>query len=412
VPTSRGWAAVGAGLTLWVAARFLGSNDLHMIAAGIVAVPFLAALFVRWTRVRLDVRRSLSSVRVFPGTRVVVSLTVENLGRGTVPFLLMEDTLPAPMGRQARLVLTGVPSRNSETVTYSLVCRQRGHLSVGPLTIYLTDPFALARARVRTLEPSELIVYPQVEDVEARGLATQGASAGESAVRHLYRSAAEFYTMREYVHGDDLRRIHWASVARTGRLMIRQDESTRRATATLFVDTRSAALGMNGAPGFERAVSAAATVGRALIRRGFSLSLATADSGARPVSEDRLLEILAATGPVRAKSVEHLLTGLRRTAVSDATLAIVAAPPHASEVAGLSRLGAAFGRKLAVFVYPVNLSNLTPQAAAEYEGRATAARATLQRSGWEVYLVEPNGRLKDVWQSTPTRKLPAAASSS
>ncbi len=50
MPTRRGWAAFAAGLTLWFGARLLGSTDLHMVAAGIIALPILAAVVVRWTR--------------------------------------------------------------------------------------------------------------------------------------------------------------------------------------------------------------------------------------------------------------------------------------------------------------------------------------------------------------------------
>src|SRR5438105_2047418 len=139
MPTRRGWAAFGAGISLWIVARFIGSPDLHMVAAGIAAMPFLAAAFVHWSNVRLEVHRNL---------------------------------------------------------------------------------------------------------------AMHGAGTGESSVRHLQHSAAEFYTMREYVTGDDLRRIHWPSVARTGQLMIRQDEATRRSNATLFLDNRSSSLGQDGSPGF------------------------------------------------------------------------------------------------------------------------------------------------------------------
>lgn len=409
MPTHRGWVAVGAGLALWVSARLLGSRDLHMLAVGIVVVPLIATMFVRWSKARLDVRRHLSSARVFPGTRVVVSVTVANRGRSTLPFLLLEDALPPLLGRPARMVVSGIPTRNSETVSYSVVCRQRGRFSVGPLTIYVTDPFGLARANVRVVEGSEVVVFPEVEDIQAGGLATQGSGAGDAAVRHLYRSAAEFYTMREYVHGDDLRRIHWPSVARTRKLMIRQDESTRRAAATVFIDSRSTVLGMAGSPGFEKAISAAASLGRALIRAGFSVSLATANSAPRPVSEERLLETLAGIGAVRMKSVAGVLSGLRGSAVSDTTLAVIGAPPLAGEVPALSRLGSAFGRKLAVFVYPVALSGMSPQGAAEMEGRASAARASLQRTGWQVHLLSPDRTLEDVWRSTSSKKLRAGA---
>src|SRR5438445_15971 len=111
---------------------------------------------------------------------------------------------------------------------------------------------------------------PEVEDLDAGHLVSQGVGAGESAVRHLYRSAAEFYTMREYVTGDDLRRIHWPSVARSGQLMIRQDESTRRSSATVFMDNRAGVVGHDGSPSFERAVSLAATVGKLLAQKGFA----------------------------------------------------------------------------------------------------------------------------------------------
>ena len=67
MPTRRGWAAVAAGLTLWFGARLLGSKDLHMVAAGIIALPILAAVVVRWTHVRISVRRNLSRSGCSPG---------------------------------------------------------------------------------------------------------------------------------------------------------------------------------------------------------------------------------------------------------------------------------------------------------------------------------------------------------
>ncbi len=74
--------------------------------------------------------------------------------------------------------------------------------------------------------------------------------------------------MRQYQQGDDLRRIHWPSVARTGELMIRQDESSRRASGLVFLDNRGHALGQSHSPAFERAVSVAATLGVLLAQRG------------------------------------------------------------------------------------------------------------------------------------------------
>ena len=177
-----------------------------------------------------------------------------------------------------RLVATGIPPRNDQKLHYSLVCRQRGRYDIGPRPIYQTDPFGLARTRVEAPARSELIVYPAVEDTRRPGSCPRAPGSGEAAARRLYRSAAEFYTMREYVTGDDLRRIHWPSVARTGRLMIRQDESTRRSSAMLLLDTRQSALGAQGSPGFESGRVGGRLAGAGALAAGFALRMGTVDA--------------------------------------------------------------------------------------------------------------------------------------
>ena len=413
MPTRRGWAALAAGLGFYIAARFIGSDDLHMVAVGIVALPLLAALFVQWNRVRLGIHRHLSSVRVFPGARVGVTLTVENQGMSTTPFLLLEDTLPSNLGRSARLVVTGVPAGGKQKVSYSVVSRQRGRYTLGPLTIHITDPFGLARVRMQTSSRNDLIVYPTVEELDRWSLGMHGAGAGDSTVRQLHRSVAEFYTMREYVTGDDLRRIHWPSVARTGHLMIRQDETTRRSIATVFLDNRSSALGSSGSPAFERGVSVAATLGRLLVQAGFAVHLATVDAPAALVSDNALLETLAGVGAVRVRGTGEVLAALRETGRGDTSLVFVSSPPMGGEVPSLIRAGTAFGRKVAVFVYPVDPAALPVGQAAELEGRAAGARQSMQHAGWEVYILSPEGRLADVWRpSRQQRRLQATGSSS
>jgi uncharacterized protein (DUF58 family) len=192
VPTKRGWAAFAAGVGLWIAARLLGSRDLHMVAAGVAVLPFLAILFVRWSHPRLDVHRQISAVRASPGSRVTMTLTLENRGRVTTSFLLLEDELPSALGRSARMVITGVPPRCTQNVAYTIHCRRRGRYEVGPLTIYQADPFGFARTRVQVGSRTELVVYPEVEEIETSGLVVTGAGSGEAAVRRLHRSAPEF----------------------------------------------------------------------------------------------------------------------------------------------------------------------------------------------------------------------------
>ena len=101
-------------------------------------------------------------------------------------------------------------------MTYTVLPQDRGRYRLGPLSVDLSDPFALTRQRMEFDEPRR-----PAGDAGDRGPgespdSASGPSFGASRARQLFRTGQEYYTMREYQEGDDLRRIHWASVARTG----------------------------------------------------------------------------------------------------------------------------------------------------------------------------------------------------
>jgi uncharacterized protein (DUF58 family) len=406
VPSGRGLVVFAAALGLWIVARIAGSPTLHIIAVGLAVLPLAAIAFTRWSRQRLSVRRRLSDQRVQPGRRVTVELEIENEAPTSTSFLLLEDAVPPGLGRPARLVLTGIGARGVATASYSLVAQSRGRYSLGPLAVDVSDPFALTRARVEFAGRDELVVTPTVEELASGPASPFGQTSGLSLAKHLFRTGEEFFTMRAYQEGDDLRRIHWPSVARSGELMIRQDESTRRSNAVLYVDTRQSAVGQTRSPAFERCVSCAASVGMLLVRYGFAIRLATTQLAPSPMSEDQLLDTLAGVSHDGTRSASTALARLRGAASAETTLVAIGAPPDPTELAGLVRVGSVFGPKLAVFVYPTDPGALPPDRQAQLEGRASSARLSLSRSGWEVLVLSPHGRLKDVWQGSRT-SLPA-----
>ena len=405
MPSGRGLAVFGAGLTMWVAARIVGSAGMEVVGIGLVALPFVSALFVRWTRTKLRIRRRLSEVRVAPGTRVTVELEVDNDAPSPSPFLLIEDRLPATLGRPARLVVTGLPANGAQRVAYTVLPQTRGRYRLGPLAVDVCDPFALTRQRVEFDDHDDLLVTPEIEDLFAAPDSGLGPSWGATRARQLFRTGEEYYTMRSYQLGDDLRRIHWPSVARTGDLMIRQDESSRRSSGLVFLDNRGHSLGQSHSPAFERAVSVAATLGVLLARRGFALRLGTTEIAPAAVSEERFLDALAGISHASARSVGPSLTHLRSDASADRSLVYVAAPPAPGELTTLIRAGAGFGPKLVVLVHPLEPAALPPGRAAQLEGRATQAGLAFTRAGWDCIVLTPSTPLKERWHAPRERPL-------
>src|ERR671918_3141335 len=399
----RGVAVFVTGLAMWLAARFLGSPGLEVVAIGIAALPLFASFAAKRGARKLSVRRRLSDVRINPGSRVTVTLDVENRSPIGTSFLLLEDRLPTPLGRAARLVIGGIREGWREKATYTLVPQSRGRYLLGPLVVDVSDPFALTGIRLEFDDRDELLVSPEIEDLGAAPDPASGPTFGASRARQLFRTGEEYYTMRPYHEGDDLRRIHWPSVARTGELMIRQDESTRRASGLVFFDTRAAALGRTHTPAFERGVSVAASVGILLARRGFVLRLGTTELPAAALSEDRFLDALTGISHTEVRSIGPALAHLRAGSSPETSLVFVSAPPLPGELAALIRAGAGFGQKLAVLIHANDPLRLPLERQAQLEGRATQARMSLTRSGWDVIVLSPSMRLQERWH-TPTER--------
>ena len=107
----RGVAVFATGLAMWVAARLLGSPGLEVVAIGIAALPLLAAWATKRSARRISCVGS-SEVRVTPGTACRSRSSLENASPIPTSFLLLEDRLPTPLSRAARLVMgASTPAR-------------------------------------------------------------------------------------------------------------------------------------------------------------------------------------------------------------------------------------------------------------------------------------------------------------
>jgi uncharacterized protein (DUF58 family) len=403
--TPRGVTVAAGGLAMWVVARVIGSPGLEVVGLGLAALPLLALVVSARGRRRLEIHRHLSDRRVRPGSRVTVELEVVNRSVAGGNVLLVEDRLPTSLGRPARLVITDLPGRSTRRVAYAVVPQVRGRYPVGPIVVDATDAYGLTRRRVVLDARDELSVTPVIEDLRNLPSPSPGSSFGSTRSRQLLRVGEEYFTMRQYNLGDDLRRIHWPSVARTGDLMIRQDEATRRATGLVFVDQRQATIGQSRGAAFERAVSAAASVGVLLARAGFQLRFATADQPTAPMTEERFLDALAGLSHSPARTIAPALTNLRAAASADTSLVFVSGPPAPSELAGLLRAGSGFGPRLAILVYPQDPATLPADRQTHLEGRATQARLALARAGWDCIVLAPSTALTERWHAPAPQRL-------
>ena len=400
--TTRGRCLLAAGLALALSAVVLGQRDLLRAAVFLVALPLAAVWLVSRTRYRLSCGRALDPPRVEAGRPAGVRLRLDNVSRLPSGVLLMEDALPYSLGGRPRFVLDKIEPRGVREVSYSVSSDVRGRFAVGPLSVRLTDPFGLCELTRSFAAADELIVTPVVSALPAVRLGGDWAGGGDSMARSVSSSGSDDAATREYRHGDDLRKVHWRSTARVGELMVRREEQPFQSRATLLLDSRAAAHRGDG-PGssFEWAVSAVASIGVALSRSGFALSLMR-DSGEAlaplglPLTEGLLLEALADVGPERRATLDGAVERLRRGGLGGVLIAVLGAL-DLEDAEQLARLRTGATVCVGVVLDADSWAPVSPRAREEALREHERVVTLLKAAGWRVLPVSHGTTLASLW---------------
>ena len=317
------------------------------------------------------------------------------------PTLLVTERLPDslvadghPVPGQARFVLGGVRPTTLAQASYSATATTRGRYRLGPVTLLVRDPFGVAQRRRDYTAVHELMVYPRVEQLPASPVRGIHMGAGSSDSRRVLASGEDFYTIREYVRGDDLRHVHWASTAHRDTLMVRQMDQPWQAHATVFLDSRSAVHTVGPLGTLEKAVSVAASMVYHLDDAAYSLRLITDDTAGRtsPDVADRAMAHLATLPPSDNLGLAPSLSAARGG--EGLFVGVLGVPPvprrgtddlvrHPDMRALFGLRG--FGQRAALVV------------AEHGSSRSATMVGLLRAAGWSATTVEPGQPLAPAW---------------
>lgn len=253
------WVLFLTGITLlfWLVSRAEAQLALAMAA-------FAALLIDSWAA-----RRSVSAVSLSlhgptdaeAGRPVIWVLTAHHLRRPVAVSAAMRPQPRRVLITSDQPVLVGLPSTSRGMIHRLLL----DVTSTGPLGLFEAGRrFRITPVAPVFVGPGAIRDDPEWPPLRAVGFGfTETAPVGDE----LFRS------IRPYVRGDERRRIHWASTARHGQLMVRESDGVGTVALQVVVD-----LGPAGAQA-EWVAAAAAGVAEAAIRRGWLVQLVTLDGG-------------------------------------------------------------------------------------------------------------------------------------
>ncbi|MEN9822535.1 MAG: hypothetical protein RLZ04_961 [Actinomycetota bacterium] len=368
--TRQGWAALASGASLLVAGRLFGLIELYVLGAGTAALVIVSLTLVLARRRSLhhvETRRSASPPVVAVGEIGQVSLVVSRPGgrRGRLPRIdLWEDV---DEGEGVAAGIAHLAPGDDVRTSYVLPTTRRGRRVLGPATLTVTDPLGLASTTRTVPGTLEVLVIPRRVPLVFPRLASAGRIGQVLRERAWGATGGEFHSQREYVPGDDLRRINWKASARTGDLMVRETTPDGARRCTIVLD---GTMQVTDPDAFERAVSVAASVLSAAAAEGIECRFVARDADFRGPTTERDTLVWLATASGDRRPVEPAATG-RLTSDGLGLVVVVAASPAAETVSATAR---SVGHDDVLLVVATSSDEAAARAAAP--GRSIVVRAT------------------------------------
>ncbi len=225
---------------------------------------------------------ALSKCEVRTNASIAVSgkpltYSIEVANKGLIPIALVEITLNYSQhlrlikGSKAAVLI--IPPKKS--VKYEVVFEGRvGKHYVGPLKAVVRDPLGLFRSsELELVKAEEVAIQPAIREVVIRRVWIHTRSAG--VVRSGEPgSGVEFYGVREFRPGDDLRRVVWRTLASSNRLSVKEMEREAYQNIVFVVDASPQMFygPYRGTP-YEHASEVIASISAYLAKRGDLMSL-------------------------------------------------------------------------------------------------------------------------------------------
>jgi uncharacterized protein (DUF58 family) len=222
---------VGMALSLkWgqfgvLAVAGLGIMYIASTAATITSAFAVRAFDDRVRRGRGAIDREMSPTVVDAGDAVEERFV---LARVPVPAgfrLHIEEELPLRLGGDTRFALDRSVSRQEVTVSAPLPRTPRGLYRLGPAEIWYEDVLGLTRVFVASRACASLRALPRLRNVIFEKSPRSMTKADGPLSMLSPRATEEHFRTRQYVAGDDLRRVHWKQSINTGQLIVRVPES-------------------------------------------------------------------------------------------------------------------------------------------------------------------------------------------
>ncbi|WP_442590042.1 DUF58 domain-containing protein [Pedobacter sp. AW31-3R] len=246
-------------------------------------------------------RRNLPD-RLSNGDENQLSIDLENFYSFGIHLGII-DEIPFQFQKRDLLFNSDLNAGGKKTISYTLRPTKRGEYIFGQVRLYVQSPLRLIMRRFNFENEVTIPVYPsflQLRKYELMAISNRLNEMGIKKVRRIGQSM-EFDQVKNYVQGDDYRRLNWKATARKGELMVNSyvDEKAQHVYA-IIDKSRVMKMPFNGLSLLDYAINASLVLANVALVKDDKAGLITISeeigsvvpADRRPVQMGKIMEVL------------------------------------------------------------------------------------------------------------------------
>jgi len=337
---------------LLTVALLLNDLEIGVLILGLASLFFLSNVWGLPDKVDFKLDRKIIPDETFGDEDILVELRIRNLTRAAIGNLEIHEVLDDRIipEKGTNITPASIGANDEAQVLFEFPSPPRANYQIGPMIVRARDPFGFYLTE-KKLGAESLSVMPRPERIRGVQLRPRHVGPWPGVIpSRVLGIGTEFYSLREYVPGDDPKRINWKASARYNQLITNETEAERVTDIMIVLDTDVTFFGPTESELFERGVQAAASMASLLLKQGnrVGLVLQGGERGSIPAGfgkrhERRILYLLATARPGRATvSTSYVMNLLARRMLPSRAQIVIISPLLDPEIKeGVRKLSAA-----------------------------------------------------------------------
>ena len=322
LPTIHGGLFVLAAVISLAVAYVNVGLATALVAAVLTAISISSFLMAQFSLFGIELTRE-TMMDAACNTKTTLPLRITNRSRFFRQGVVISEKSEMFPGGKLNIAVRSLRPHESLMIPRSVRLIHRGHFSLDRILVCGGDPAGIFRKTKRFHLPGDILVSPRTVEIPALTLRQNRKVMPGHDGRPLGIAGlgSDFFGIRPYRHGDEMRFVHWKSTAAKQHLMVMEMEASTVDRVAIVLDTYAPDIGIDDYENnFEYLVSIAATITNYLSNIYCFLSFFTSISNEQTADihgdatgvKRRILSVLTELRPTETK-FETLLSNALET---------------------------------------------------------------------------------------------------